>query len=101
MFKAGYVYIITNANHTALYIGVTARIEGRISEHKEHFFPKSFTAQYNLEKLVYYEFHANIEVAIEREKQLKKWNREKKEKLINSVNPEGGTCGKSWFSNSI
>lgn len=88
MFKGGYVYIITNAHHTTLYVGVTSRIISRTSEHREHFFKDSFTDKYNLEKLVYYEHHASIEAAIEREKQLKRWSRAKKETLISGENPE-------------
>jgi putative endonuclease len=90
MQKGGNVYIITNNHHTTLYIGVTADLPGRIIEHKEKVYPKSFTTRYNLFKLVYYEtFHA-IEEAIEREKHLKAGSRRKKEKLISAFNPGGG-----------
>lgn len=51
-------------------------------------YPKSFSVKYNLNKLVYYEHFGFIEEAIEREKQLKKWTRAKKEMLINDINPE-------------
>jgi len=86
--KPGYVYIITNKNRTTLYIGVTSLIKKRIHQHKTHFYKGSFSARYNLEFLVYYEFHDSIVEAIAREKQLKAGNRKRKEALINSINPE-------------
>jgi len=83
-----WVYMMTNKRHTVVYIGVTNNIERRSGEHREHFDPKSFTARYNAEKLVWYEVHSSITAAIKREKQLKKWNRPWKERLINEMNPE-------------
>ena len=79
---------MTNKNKTTLYIGVTSSLATRILEHKEHKYPKSFTARYNLEYCVYYEMFPRIEEAIGREKILKKWRREKKDNLINSLNPD-------------
>lgn len=81
-----YVYIITNTYHTVLYIGVTNNLVRRIYEHK-HKMQKGFSAAYKLSKLVYYEQFSDITQAIEREKQLKKWNRAWKEHLINRANP--------------
>ena len=83
-----YVYILTNKNRTTLYIGVTSQLEGRLWEHKNHIFKSSFTDRYNLELLVHWEHYELIETAIEREKQLKKWSRAKKEALINNGNPD-------------
>ena len=88
MEKGGCVYVITNPHHTTLYIGVTSDVHSRIVEHREKVFPKSFTARYNLSKLVYYEAFNSIEEAIAREKQLKNFSRKKKEQLINHLNPE-------------
>jgi len=88
MLKRSYVYIMTNKYKTTLYIGVTADLERRVQEHYTHFHKHSFTSKYNLEKCVYYETYINIEQAIERETQLKKWSRAKKEQLINRINPE-------------
>jgi len=85
--KPGFVYIITNKNNTTLYVGVTSNLPQRITQHKEKRYQKSFSARYNLDKLVYYEPHQWIGDAIVREKQLKTGNREAKEKLINSINP--------------
>jgi len=81
-----YVYITTNKKDGVLYIGVTNNLEGRISEHKERMY-KGFTYKYGLDKLVYYEIYNDIKEAIEREKQLKKWNRDWKIKLIEEENP--------------
>ncbi len=89
MFKNYYVYIITNKNKTTLYIGVTNNIQRRLSQ---HYFDsqnarKSFAGKYNCYYLLYYEVFENSNIAIAREKQLKKWRREKKEQLIATVNP--------------
>ncbi len=86
--KPGFIYIITNKNNTTLYVGVTSDLPGRIMEHKEKRYKGSFSARYNLEKLVYFESFQMIGDAIAREKQLKAGNRAKKEALINRVNPE-------------
>ena len=86
--KPGYVYILTNKNNTTLYVGVTANLKQRIVQHKEKHDKKSFSARYNLDKLVYYEAHQMIGDAIGREKQLKAGNRAKKIALIESINSE-------------
>lgn len=88
MKRGGTVYVMTNKNKTTLYIGVTSDLLFRVKEHKEKVYPKSFTAKYNLDKLVYYESFFSIEEAINREKQLKAGSRVKKELLINNMNPE-------------
>ena len=86
--KPGFVYIITNKNHTTLYVGVTSNLPTRILEHIEKRYRDSFSARYNLNKLVYYEPFQMIGDAIGREKQLKAGSRAKKTALINSINPE-------------
>ena len=78
---------MTNKNRTTLYIGVTNDLVRRVGEHRTHFNEESFTAKYNLVNCIYYEYFQDIEQAIQREKQLKKWNRAKKEQLINRMNP--------------
>ena len=88
MKKGGYIYIVTNAHNTVLYTGVTSSLAGRIREHRDKFYPKSFTARYNVYKLVYFEVFDSIEDAIIREKQIKAGSRKAKEKLINAINPE-------------
>ena len=82
-----YVYILTNTHKTVLYTGVTNDLVRRVYEHKNHLDKGSFTARYNVEKLVYYEVTSSVEAAIEREKQIKGWNRKHKNKLIESKNP--------------
>ncbi|SMD38271.1 putative endonuclease [Reichenbachiella faecimaris] len=88
MQKGGAVYILTNRNHSTLYVGVTSDLYSRIVEHKEKKYPKSFSSRYNTTKLVYYEGFHSIEEAIVREKQIKGGLRKKKEDLIESINPE-------------
>jgi len=78
---------MTNEYNTTLYIGVSADLPARVMEHREKVYPKSFTARYNLTKLVYFEGFYSIEEAIAREKQLKAGSRKKKEELITSLNP--------------
>lgn len=85
--KPGFIYILTNKNNTTLYVGVTANIIDRVQQHIQKLHPKSFTARYNLNKLVYYEAHQMIGDAIAREKQIKAGNRAKKIELIKSINP--------------
>ncbi len=82
-----YVYILTNRINRVLYTGVTNDLIRRMYEHRNHLDKTSFTAQYNVEKLVYYEETTSSRAAIEREKQIKSWSRKKKEKLIESKNP--------------
>lgn len=87
MTKEPSVYILTNFTHTVLYVGVTSDIRKRVWQHK-HKIVKGFTQQYNVDKLIYFEFLPSMKDAILREKQLKKWSRAKKEHLINTRNPE-------------
>lgn len=87
MQRGGAIYILTNVNRTVLYIGVTSDLISRLTEHREKVHPKSFTAKYNAVICVYYEGFSHIEEAINREKEIKKWRREKKDKLIYSLNP--------------
>ena len=79
---------MTNKYRNVLYVGVTSDLISRVKQHKSHFFKNSFTDRYNLEDCIYYEKHATIEEAIKRETEIKKWRREKKDTLINAVNPK-------------
>jgi putative endonuclease len=81
-----FVYILSN-NSQVLYIGVTNNLDGRFFEHTRERHPPSFTARYNLDRLVFYEAYPTPVEAIAREKQLKGWTREKKKKLIQQMNP--------------
>lgn len=83
-----YVYILASQRNGTLYVGVTNNIDRRVEEHKSKIHPKSFSAQYNVNKLVYYETYKYILTAIKREKQLKKWRRKWKLKLIETDNPQ-------------
>ncbi len=87
MTRGGCIYFMTNKNKTTLYLGVTSDLIRRVQQHKNKFYPYSFTAKYNLEYLVYYEFFSSIVEAIAMEKKIKKWRREKKEALIHTINP--------------
>ena len=86
--KEYFVYILSNKRRTAIYIGVTYSLTRRSLEHLAKQNPNSFTARYNLDELLYYELFASRNDAIAREKQLKKWGREKKNELIKLQNPE-------------
>jgi putative endonuclease len=81
-----YVYILASKIGGTLYIGVTNNLIRRVYEHREKFV-EGFTKQYDVTRLVYYEAHSEIEAAIVREKQMKKWNRAWKVRLIEETNP--------------
>ena len=85
---SGYLYIVTNQNNTVLYAGVTSDLKDRMKRHKSKKYKNSFTARYNVNKLVYYEVTESIDAAYKREKQIKAGSRKKKIELINSINPE-------------
>jgi putative endonuclease len=84
--KRYFVYIMTNKSRT-LYTGITSNLQKRIYQHKQKNIP-GFTKRYNITKLVYYEEPNDVRSAIEREKQIKGWLRQKKIDLIESMNPE-------------
>jgi len=81
------VYILASGRNGTLYIGVTSDLLDRISIHVQELAP-GFTAKYHVHQLVYYEMHETMDAAIAREKQLKKWNRLWKIRLIEQANPE-------------
>ncbi len=91
-----YVYILTNWNNRVMYIGVTNNLERRFLEHKNKLL-KGFTEKYNVNKLVYFELTDNIESAISREKEIKKWRREKKNRLVETANPEWRDLSLEWI----
>ncbi len=93
--KSYYVYLLSNWNNNVLYIGVTNDLERRIHEHRHKLVP-GFTEKYNVNKLVYYEQTSDVISAISREKELKKWRREKKNALVNGVNPEWKDLSLDW-----
>jgi putative endonuclease len=79
-----------------LYVGFTDNIVGRTVDHKEKFFPNSFTAQYVFDVLVYYEEYSSVIRAKMREKEIKGWRREKKLKLILAQNPDWADLSLEW-----
>ncbi|HHN66076.1 MAG TPA: GIY-YIG nuclease family protein [Nitrospirae bacterium] len=85
--KYYYVYILSNKKRGTLYIGVTSDIVKRVYEHKNKLV-EGFTKKYSVDRLVYYEITRDINIAIRREKQLKKWKRVWKLELIEKNNPD-------------
>ena len=94
--KYWYVYIMNNKTNGVIYIGVTDNIEERVKEHKMKVYPKSFTAKYNCDKLIYLEEFENGEEAVIREQQFKKWKRDWKIKLIEEINPSWIDISMNW-----
>jgi len=87
MTKTYYVYILASKRNGTLCIGVTNDLERRLSEHRNNLI-EGFTNKYNVHRLVYYEDVNDIQAALQREKQLKRWTRKWKLELIEKVNPE-------------
>ena len=83
-----YVYILSNQTNTVIYTGVTKDLIRRVYEHRHKMDVDSFTARYDVHKLVYFEETNDVYAAIEREKQIKSWKRVKKNKLIEKKNPQ-------------
>ena len=86
--KGGWVYIMTNAAHGTLYIGVTANLAARITQHREGY-GSEFCREHGLTRPVYLERHEDIHEAIVREKRMKDWHRQWKLRLIRTANPDG------------
>jgi putative endonuclease len=82
-----YVYMLSSKQNGTLYVGVTSDLIKRIYEHKQDLID-GFTKQYQVHMLVYYEVHNDVLEAITREKQIKKWNRQWKLRLIEEMNPD-------------
>jgi len=82
-----FTYIVTNKHKTVLYIGVTNDLQRRVYEH-ENGLVHGFTKKYNCHYLVWHERFQYIQDAIAREKEIKKWRREKKDNMINDLNPK-------------
>ncbi len=91
-----YIYLLTTNNNKVMYVGMTNNLERRVYEHKMKLVP-GFTAKYNVSKLVYFEETQDVHAAIAREKEIKKWRREKKNSLVAAVNPHWQDLSASWF----
>jgi putative endonuclease len=91
-----YVYILQSASRRALYIGITNNLRHRVFQHKTHQF-EGFTDDYNAVRLVYWEKFGGVGNAIAREKQLKRWRREKKIWLIERMNPTWSDLAADWY----
>ena len=95
--KSYHVYIMANTRFTTLYVGVTNDLTRRVFEHRRRTDPRSFTARYNLIRLVYFEETGDVEAAIAREKQLKSWSRARKAALIDGLNPTHDDLAEDWY----
>ena len=95
MQKTAFVYILSSS-FKHLYIGVTTNFGKRMRQHKEHAFPNSFTSRYRIDQLVYFEQWEDVGEAINREKQLKRWSRIKKIRLIVGSNPDWKDLSLEW-----
>jgi putative endonuclease len=84
--RSYYVYLLTNWNNKVMYVGVTNNLMRRLREHKTKVVA-GFTGRYNVQKLVYFEETQDVQAALAREKEIKKWRREKKDALVISTNP--------------
>lgn len=92
--KDYFVYILASGRNGTLYVGVTNDLGRRLGEHKEKLVA-GFTRRYSVDILVWYEIHNDINAAIEREKQIKGWNRDWKVRLIEKTNPVWNDLAKS------
>ena len=90
-----YAYLLTNWNNKVIYLGVTNNLERRLYEHKNKLV-KGFTEKYNVNRLVYFEETQDVTAAIAREKEIKKWRREKKNQLVNRMNPNWKDLSSGW-----
>ena len=90
-----YVYILTNKNNKVIYVGMTNNLTRRIYEHKNKLVD-GYTKKYNIDKLVYFEETSEVKEAIRREKEIKKWRREKKNRLVETNNPEWKDLSKEY-----
>ena len=95
-----YVYILASKIRGTLYIGITNNLQRRIYEHKIGI-KRGFTQKYGVNKLVYFESFKNVDEAINREKNLKKWKREWKIKLLEEKNKKWEDLSQDWFDNIL
>jgi len=94
-----WVYILGSLSGT-LYIGITSNLSFRVCQHKEHTF-RGFTANHDVDRLLYYETYGEVSQAIAREKQLKGWLRKKKVALIEKSNPQWRDLSRGWYDKPV
>ena len=97
MLREYLVYVMTNRSGT-LYVGMTNNLVARVDQHKNAL-ARSFTGRYKLNRLVYFESTPEVTVAIQREKQIKGWTRQKKIALIASLKPRWADLSSDWYEN--
>ncbi|WP_067029741.1 GIY-YIG nuclease family protein [Allomuricauda sp. CP2A] len=97
--KCWTVQIMINRPNGVLYVDVTDNLDERVKEHKLKLYPRSFTAKYNCDKLVYFEEFDDGQEAVKRERQMKKWKRVWKVKLIENFNPNWVDISLNWKLN--
>jgi putative endonuclease len=97
MIRSYFTYILASRSRT-LYTGVTNNLHSRVAQHRQRLVP-GFTSEYNIFRLVHYEFFRDIRDAIAREKEIKGWRREKKIWLIQRANPTWEDLAEDWFAN--
>ena len=90
-----FVYILSNYTNSTLYVGMTNDLKRRLYEHKNKLI-EGFSSKYNTNKLVYFEETSDVKTAIQREKNLKKWNRQWKNELIEKTNPDYKDLSDDW-----
>jgi putative endonuclease len=90
-----HVYLLTNWNNKVMYVGITSDLKRRLFEHRNKSV-EGVTTKYNIHKLVYYEATSDVQSAIAREKEIKKWRREKKNRLVEKINPEWRDLSAGW-----
>lgn len=93
--KQYYVYLLTNWNNKVIYIGITSDLNRRFYEHRNKLI-KGFTEKYNVTKLVYFETTTDVTSAIAREKEITKWRREKKNRLVETINADRNDLSAGW-----
>jgi putative endonuclease len=93
--RSYYIYLLTDWNNKVMYVGITNDLERRIYEHKNKVL-NGFTEKYNIDKFVYFEHTPHVTAALEREKEIKKWRREKKNNLVQDQNPAWKDLSEEW-----
>ncbi len=94
--KTYHIYLMSNRYRTVIYTGKTSDLLKRVTEHKKKLLPKSFTARYNVDRLVYFEGFETNDQAIQRERQIKAGSRQKKIDLIEQYNPKWEDLSAGW-----